>query len=187
MSDILQETLTTLRSGGIIVYPTDTVWGIGCDGRNPEAVAKIFALKQRVDSKSMITLLHDPAQLNRYARVIPDVAWDIVETAASPITLIYEQGYNLAKNLMAEDGTIALRVVSDDYWVYKLLRKFQAPIVSTSANISGQPAPKGFSDIDPAILDGVDYVVDLPSEPSASKPSTILKIEVNGEFTFIRK
>lgn len=188
MADVLQEALDVLRAGGTILYPTDTIWGIGCDARNKEAVDKVYALKQRPDSKSLITLLYDPAQLNRHVREVPDVAWDIVESVVDPTTVIYPGAINLAPNAIAEDGSIAIRIVEDDkFWCRQLLRKFRAPLVSTSANISGQPSPKSFNDIDQAVLDGVDYIVDLPSEPSASKPSTILKIEINGEFKFIRK
>ncbi len=183
----MKEAIDLLRTGGIILYPTDTIWGIGCDATNPEAVEKIFALKQRASHKSMITLLESDTKLNRYVKQIPDIAWDIVELSEKPTTIIYPEGYNVANNLLAEDKSIAVRIVKEGF-CHELIKKFGKPLVATSANISDQPAPLRFEDIDKRILDGVDYIVNLPSDTKLkTKASSIMKIEMDGTFTLIRK
>jgi L-threonylcarbamoyladenylate synthase len=171
----------------LILYPTDTIWGIGCDATNEEAVAKIFKLKKREDSKSMIILLDSEARLPSYIREVPEVAWDLIECADTPLTIIYDGAKNLAKNVVAEDGSIGIRITKDEF-CKRLIEKFRKPIVSTSANISGNDAPASFSDIDEDIINGVDYVVNLRQEElSKSSPSAIIKLGVGGEVKIIRR
>jgi len=156
----LENTIETLKQGGLILYPTDTVWGIGCDATNEDAVKKIFKLKQRSDSKALICLVADDRMLKKYIKDIPDAAFDIMDIEDNPITIIYDNPQNLAQNLIAEDNTIAIRI-PDHEFCFQLVRKFNGAIVSTSANISGQPTPKSFKEIHEDILKGVDYVVNL--------------------------
>lgn len=183
----MQKAIEILRNGGIILYPTDTIWGIGCDATNPDAVKKIYDLKQRAASKSMIVLLEKDTQLNRYVKQIPEIAWDIVEFAEKPTTIIYPEGYNLAHNVLAEDKSIAIRIVKEGF-CHDLIRKFGKPLVSTSANISDNKSPLSFKDIDPRILEGVDYIVNLPPHVKLkTKSSTIMKIDMDSTFTLIRK
>ena len=150
-----------LQKGNLILYPTDTVWGIGCDATNPEAVKKVYQLKNREDSKALICLVANQAMLERHIEEVPDVAYDLIDLAEKPITIVFDQPKGIAKNLIAEDNTLAIRVASDKFCQY-LINKFGKPIVSTSANISGMPTPKQFKEIAPEILKGVDYVVNLP-------------------------
>jgi len=176
-----------LRQGGIILYPTDTIWGIGCDATNEKAVARIYELKKREDSKSMIILLDTEARLLSYVREVPEAAWDLMEYSEKPLTIIYPDAKNLAPNVIAEDKTIGIRVTKDEFCV-KLIGKFKKPIVSTSANISGSPSPANFSMIEKEILEGVDYIVNLrQNEKTASNPSSIIKLGLRGEFKIIRK
>lgn len=187
MFEEIQKTIEVLQSGGLILYPTDTIWGIGCDATNEEAVKKIYALKKREESKSLITLVSEPSMLNIYVEEVPAVAWDLIEFAEHPLTIVYPGAKKLAPNIIAPDGSAAIRVVSDEF-CKKLIYKFRKPIVSTSCNISGEPAPSIFREISSAILDGVDYIVNLrQNDFKASKPSTIIKFEANGVFKFIRK
>lgn len=174
-----------LREGGLILYPTDTVWGIGCDATNPEAVKKIFQLKNREDSKALICLVADDRMLGKYVKKIPEVAFDIFEVSEDPITIIYDDAQNLADNLIAEDKTIAIRI-PDDEFCFQMLRRFGKPIVSTSANVSGEPTPKSFKEIDAHILKGVDYVVNLHREKICTKPSSIIKLSADGKVKIIR-
>ena len=183
----INKALAILKAGGIILYPTDTVWGLGCDATNPEAVAKIYALKNRADSKSMIILLDTENKLQSYVNEVPDIAYDLIEYTEKPLTIIYSGAKNLAGNLISEDKTIGIRIPKHDF-CQQLIQRFRKPIVSTSANVSGEPSPINFSKIDQKIMHGVDYVVDLEKESSEIKqPSTIMKLEVDGQFTFIRK
>lgn len=176
-----------LRNGGIILYPTDTVWGIGCDATNENAVAKIFKLKKREDSKSMIVLLDNENKLQSYIREVPEVAWDLIDYAEKPLTIIYYGAKNLAANVIADDGSIGIRITKDEF-CKKMIERFRKPVVSTSANISGNEPPATFSEIDETIINGVDYVVNLRQhEKSKSSPSTIIRLKVNGQFEFIRK
>jgi len=179
--------LAVLKAGGIILYPTDTVWGLGCDATNPEAVAKIYALKNRADTKSMIILLDTENKLQSYVNEVPDIAYDLIEYTEKPLTIIYSGAKNLAENVISEDKNIGIRIPKHDF-CQQLIQRFRKPIVSTSANISGEPTPTNFSKIDQKIIDGVDYVVNLEQESSEIKqPSTIMKLEIDGQFTFIRK
>ncbi|WP_121666251.1 L-threonylcarbamoyladenylate synthase [Mesonia aquimarina] len=186
MKDEINNCLTTLKKGGLILYPTDTVWGIGCDATNADAIDKIFALKKRAESKSMICLVSDFKMLNQYVEEIPEVAYDILKYAAKPTTIIYDDPIRVAENLIAEDNTLAIRVTKDKF-CNQLLRKFKRPIVSTSANISGKPTPKSFQQISPEILKGVDYVVNLQPSKKSAKPSTIIKLGLDGKVQIIRK
>jgi L-threonylcarbamoyladenylate synthase len=183
----INKSLEVLKSGGIILYPTDTIWGIGCDATNTEAVAKIFALKKRADSKSMIILLDSDNKLQSYVSEVPDIAYDLIEYAENPLTIIYSGAKNLAPNVINEDGSIGIRIVKHDF-CEQLIQRFRKPIVSTSANISGENSPAYFSEISQEIIDNVDYVVDLEQESKIQKrPSTIMKLESDGQFIFIRK
>ena len=187
LKEEINKALEVLKSGGIILYPTDTVWGIGCDATNPEAVAKVYALKNRADSKSMIILLDTDNKLQSYVNEIPDVAYDLIEYTEKPLTIIYSGAKNLAANLINEDGSVGIRIPKHEF-CQQLIQRFRKPIVSTSANISGENTPRFFSEISQAIIDGVDYVVDLEQMSSETKqPSTIMKLEPDGKFAFIRK
>lgn len=187
LKDEINKTLEVLKNGGLILYPTDTIWGIGCDATNPEAVAKVYALKQRTESKSLIILLDTDNKLVSYANDIPDVAYDLIEYAENPMTIIFSNAKNLAPNVINEDGSVGIRVTSHQF-CKELIQRFRKPIVSTSANVSGNPSPKNFSYIDQEIKDGVDYIVNLEQEDSIEKkPSTIIKLEPDGKFAFIRK
>ncbi len=156
-SDI-QKCLEVLRTGGTILYPTDTIWGIGCDATNEKAVEKIYALKKRSESKSLIVLVSDDGMLNRFVKNIPALAWDLIDMADKPLTIIYDAAKGIAKNVLAEDGSIAVRKTSDEF-CQRLIHKFGKPIVSTSANISGENAPKNFSEVSDEIKKTVDYIV----------------------------
>lgn len=178
--------LTILKKGGLILYPTDTVWGIGCDATNYEAVEKIYKLKQRAESKSMICLVNDFKMLNQYIEDIPEVAYDILKYAVKPTTIIYDRPLHVSENLVGEDNTLAIRVIRKDF-AHELIKKFRKPIVSTSANISNQPTPKSFQEISEEILKGVDYVVNLPNKSKNAKPSSIIKLSNDGMVKIIRE
>lgn len=178
--------LKILNKGGTLLYPTDTVWGLGCDATNPEAVSKIYAIKNRKESKALICLVKDLDMLKTYVKDIPNQVLQVLKTTTKPISIIYNNPVGLAKNLIAEDNTIAIRIVNQEF-CNKLLHVFDNPIVSTSANISGEPTPKAFKEIHQDILKGVDYVVNLQNEKTAAQPSAILKIELDGQITVIRE
>lgn len=186
MHNEIQQTIDILNQGGLILYPTDTVWGIGCDATNEAAVKKVYELKKRQDNKALICLVSDLRMLQRYVYEIPEAAYDIIEFSSKPTTIIYDQPINLAKNLIGQDNTIGIRVASDEF-CQKLIRKFKRPLVSTSANISGKPTPKSFTEIGSEILKGVDYVVNLQLEKINSQPSSIIKIGNNAVVKIIRK
>ena len=192
----LQDALRVLREGGIIVYPTDTVWGIGCDATNEAAVAKIYALKQREDSKSMLVLLDSAAKLDYYIADIPDSAWALLEVAdtdgneendeVKPLTIIYPNARNLAPNLVAEDGSIGIRITGEPF-SKALCEQLRHPIVSTSANISGHPTAHFYHEIEEAILNGADYVCQFRrNDDCPHEPSSIIKINNDGSFKIIR-
>ncbi len=185
MNQEINSTLETLKNGGLILYPTDTVWGVGCDATNEEAVKKIYELKQREDSKALICLVADDRMLKKYVKTIPGAALSIIHVADKPTTIIYDKAQNLASNLIADDGSIAIRI-PDDEFCYQLSRKLNTAIVSTSANISGQPTPKSFKEISPEVIKGVDYVVNLHREKNCDKPSSIIKLSNNGIVKVIR-
>ncbi len=186
MEEIIIKAFTILNKGGTILYPTDTVWGIGCDATNFEAVEKIYNLKNRPKSKAMICLVSDFKMLNRYIEEIPEVAYDILKYATKPTTIIYDRPLGIATNLIASDNTLAFRVVKEGF-AHQLIKKQKRPLVSTSANISGNKTPSNFNEIAPHILHGVDYVVPLQESKKNNKPSAIIKLKSNGEVTIIRK
>lgn len=180
----VENSLVALRQGGIILYPTATVWGLGCDASNSEAVERLNQLKKRISGKSYIVLVDDPAKLNRFVREVPDVAWDLVESAVEPMTIIYPEGINVAPNVLAEDGSLGIRVSTHPFCKL-LIRRLKTPLVSTSANISGQSIPTTEAELDPAILKGIDYKV-KGEFTTLSKPSTLIKLKTNGEFKILR-
>ena len=179
-----------MRKGGVILYPTDTVWGIGCDATNAEAVKKVYAIKQRDDSKALICLVDSDARLQRYVRDVPDVAWQLIDSlkeGGKPTTLILDGAVNLAPNLIADDGSIGIRITQEPF-SKELCYRFQKAIVSTSANISGEPAAQNYRDIDQKILEVVDYVCwSRRQEHQPHTPSSIIKLGKGGEVTIIRK
>ena len=187
----IKRAVETMRKGGVILYPTDTVWGIGCDATNPEAVKRVYEIKQRDDSKALICLVDSDARLQRYFRNVPDVAWQLIdslsETEAKPTTLVLDGAINLAENLIAEDGSIGIRITNEPF-SKELCYRFQKAIVSTSANISGEPAAQNYCDIDPRIIEAVDYVCwSRRQEHKPHTPSSIIKLKENGEVTIIRR
>lgn len=187
MEEEIKNALAVLHKGGTILYPTDTVWGIGCDARNKEAVSKLFKIKERAEYKSMVVLVCDEKMLNRYVKEVPEMAWDLLEAAETPLTIIYPDGRSLAENIIAADGSVGIRLVKDEF-CKNLIHKFGKPIASTSANISGEKSPSSFSDIKLDILNKVDYIVNLrQNEFNDTQPSTIIKLAMNGEFKIIRK
>ncbi|WP_298488343.1 L-threonylcarbamoyladenylate synthase [uncultured Maribacter sp.] len=185
-SQELKKTVDVLQNGGLILYPTDTVWGIGCDATNEEAVKKVYALKQREDSKALICLVGNDAMLERHIEKVPDLAFDIIDLATKPTTIIYDNPKGIAKNLIAEDNTLAVRIASDKFCQY-LINKFKKPIVSTSANVSGKPTPKSRNEISDVILKGVDYIVNLQPQQNFGSPSSIIKLSNDGQVKVIRE
>jgi len=186
MKSEINKCIEVLDKGGIILYPTDTVWGIGCDATNQEAVDKIFELKKRSDSKSLIVLVNNDAMLNKHVQEVPEIAWDLIDLSTKPTTIVYPQARNLAKNVYAEDGSIAIRMIKTDF-CNQLLYKFRKPIVSTSANISGSVTPKNFQSIVNEVKSQVDYIVNEQFDVGIKSASSIIKIEMNGEIKIIRK
>lgn len=186
MKQEIENALVVLKRGGLILYPTDTVWGIGCDATNPDAVEKVFQLKKRSDKKSLICLVSDFKMLNEFIEDVPEVAYDILKYAEKPTTIIYDDPIRVAENIIAEDNSLAIRVAKDDF-CKKLIRKFRRPVVSTSANFSSAKTPQSFAEIDPLILEGVDYVVNLQHEKKSGKPSAIIKLKNDGSVKVIRK
>lgn len=183
----IKNAIEVMKHGGVILYPTDTVWGIGCDATNAEAVAKVYKIKKRDDSKALICLVDSDARLQRYVRNVPNVAWDILDIATKPTTIILDGAINLAPNLIAEDGSIALRITKEPF-SHELCYRFQKPLVSTSANISGEPAAANYNDISQELLDAVDYVCfSRRQEHKPHTPSSIIKLKEDGEVTIIRK
>ena len=187
----IRQAVETMRKGGVILYPTDTVWGIGCDATNAEAVKRVYEIKQRDDSKALICLVDSDARLQRYFWNVPDVAWQLIDSLmegdVKPTTLILDGAINLAENLIAEDGSLGVRITNEPF-SKELCYRFQKAIVSTSANISGEPAAQNYCDIDQRILDAVDYVCwSRRQEHKPHTPSSIIKLKENGEVTIIRK
>lgn len=193
----IEAALRVLRAGGIIVYPTDTVWGLGCDATNAEAVQRLYALKRREDSKSMLVLLDSTAKLNYYVTDVPETAWALLEASdlsdesdisdTKPLTIIYPKARNLAANLLAEDGSIGIRITNEPF-SKALCERLRHPIVSTSANISGEPTARFFNEISPQILAQADYVCRFRrDDDSPHEPSSIIKINEDGTFVIIRK
>ncbi len=187
----IRKAVEVLRKGGVILYPTDTVWGIGCDATNAEAVKRVYEIKQRDDSKALICLVDSDARLQRYVRNVPEVAWQLIdslkESDCRPTTLILDGAINLAPNLIADDGSIGMRITQEPF-SKELCYRFQKALVSTSANISGEPAAQNYCDIDPRIVEAVDYVCwSRRQEHKPHNPSSIIRLKENGEVTIIRK
>ena len=185
----IKNAIEVMRKGGVILYPTDTVWGIGCDATNAEAVKRVYDIKQRDDSKALICLVDSDARLQRYVRNVPDVAWQLIDCMDQdkPTTLILDGAVNLAPNLIADDGSIGIRITHEPF-SHELCFRFQKAIVSTSANISGEPAAQNYRDIDPRILEAVDYVCwTRRQEHKPHQPSSIIRLRPDGEVTIIRK
>ena len=182
--------IETMRRGGVILYPTDTVWGIGCDATNAEAVKRVYDIKQRDDSKALICLVDSDARLQRYVRQVPDVAWQLIDSlkeGGRPTTLVLDGAVNLAPNLIADDGSIGIRITQEPF-SKELCFRFQKAIVSTSANISGEPAAQNYRDIDPQIVESVDYVCwTRRQEHQPHQPSSIIRLRQDGQVEIIRK
>ena len=175
-----------MAAGGLILYPTDTIWGIGCDATNEEAVRRVYELKRRSDHKAMLLLMDSSAKLNYYVQEVPDVAWDLIELADSPLTVIYSGARNVAPNLLAEDGSVGIRITQEEF-SHKLCERFRKPLVSTSANVSGDPSPANFSEISATIKAGVDYIVRYRQDDlSKAAPSHIIKLGAGGLVKIIR-
>lgn len=183
----IKETCRVLEEGGIIIYPTDTIWGIGCDATNPEAVRKVYELKKRTDSKALIILVDSSAKIDFYVDSPNNLAFDIIDTATKPLTIIYDHARNMAENLLAEDGSVGIRITEESF-SKALCQRFRKAIVSTSANISGEPSPQCFSDINKELLEAVDYVVKFrQDEMTSTKPSSIIKLNRDGQVKIIRE
>lgn len=184
-NDIVQ-CLKTLSAGGLILYPTDTVWGIGCDATNAEAVKRVYQLKQRDDSKALIVLINSADHLDHYVVDVPMIARELIDVAVKPLTIIYEGAYNLAKNVLGDEDSVGIRIPNDEF-CHRLCERYGKPIVSTSANVSGKPTARTFADIDPAIVDGVDYAVEYRrGEKTPHQPSNIILLSRDGTFKIIR-
>ena len=187
MQNDIRKALEVLKKGGIILYPTDTIWGIGCDATNPEAVQRIYEMKKREDTKSMLVLMENPALLDRYVNDVPEVAWDLVGISTTPLTVIYPKAKNLATNLIAADGSIGIRFTNEEFTT-KLLQRFRRPLVSTSANISGEKSPAFFDEISDEIKNQVDYIAEYrQDDTTATKPSSIIKLGPGGQIDILRK
>ena len=176
-----------MRKGGVILYPTDTVWGIGCDPTNAEAVKRVFEIKRRADSKAMLLLVDNADRLSRYVGDVPAVAWDLIELTTKPLTIIYDGARNVAPSLIAEDGSVGIRV-TNEMFSKELCYRFQKAVVSTSANVSGEPTPNNFSEISPEIIEAVDYVVNYKQlDMGRPKSSSIIKLSADGTVAIIRE
>lgn len=186
MRDEINRCVDVMRRGGIILYPTDTVWGIGCDARSSEAVRRIFQLKQRADHKALIVLVSDEAMLERTVREVPDVAWELIDSAVRPLTIVYDNGIGVAPELLGPDGSIGVRLCRDQF-AAGLAKALRAPVVSTSANISGQPTAALFPEISQDIIGGVDYVADFRrADLSVSPPSSVIRLGAGGLVSILR-
>lgn len=187
MKEDIDKALDILYNGGLILYPTDTIWGIGCDATNEKAVARIYDLKKRDDNKALITLIDNPIKLDYYLKQTPEIAWDLIDLSEKPLTIIYDNARNLATNLIGQDGSIAIRVTNEKFSL-ELCKRFRKAIVSTSANISGEPSPSQFNEISDDIKNGVDYIVKYrQNETTKCKASSIIKLGSRGEVKIIRE
>ena len=185
MKQEIHKCIEVLKAGGIILYPTDTVWGIGCDATNEAAVQKIYELKKRIDAKSLIVIVANDRMLNYHVKDVPELAWDIIDIANKPTTIIYQDGKNLADNVMAEDKSIAIRMIKEGF-AHQLAFNYRKPIVSTSANISGSPTPISFKEISISIKNGVHHVVNPTFDNGNKRPSSLIKLGLNGDINIIR-
>ena len=182
----IRRAVEVMNQGGVILYPTDTIWGLGCDATNPEAVKRIYEIKQRTDAKALISLVDSETKVQFYVKEVPEVAWDVMELSEKPMTVVFDGGRNLAPNLLAEDGSVAIRITKEAF-SKELCMRMKRAIVSTSANISGQPAPRCFSEISEEIKKAVDYIcTSRQDEPPTQTASSIIKLGAGGEVTIIR-
>ncbi len=186
MIEKIQNTISHLQKGNTILYPTDTVWGLGCDATNYDAIKKVYKLKKRNQTKTMIILVDSITMLKKYIHKIPEVAYNIIKLSTKPTTIIYDNPINIAENLIATDNTLAIRIPKDNF-CQQLIKQFKKPIVSTSANLSDEPTPKHFSQINPQILKEVDHIVNLHQDKITNKPSSIIKLGNDGTIKIIRK
>lgn len=187
MNEEIKKACQVMREGGVILYPTDTIWGIGCDATNEEAVRRVYEIKRRADSKAMLVLVDSAVKVDFYVQDVPEVAWDLIELADKPLTIIYSGARNLAPNLLAEDGSVGIRVTGEEF-SKRLCQQFRKAIVSTSANVSGQPSPQNFREISDEIKAAVDYIVDYRREETAqARPSSIIKLDKGGVIKIIRQ
>ncbi|RHJ52227.1 L-threonylcarbamoyladenylate synthase [Bacteroides sp. AM10-21B] len=187
MIEDIKKACQVMREGGVILYPTDTIWGIGCDATNEDAVRRVYEIKQRQDSKAMLVLVDSSVKVDFYVQDVPEVAWDLIELADKPLTIIYSGARNLAENLLAEDGSVGIRVTNEEF-SKRLCQQFRKAIVSTSANISGQPSPKSFNEISEEVKSAVDYIVGYRQEEMSNpKPSSIIKLDKGGVIKIIRE
>ena len=185
-SEKIKQAVDHLRKGETILYPTDTIWGLGCDATNTAAVDKLLSIKNRAENKSLIALVHSVAFLERYVREIPEVCYELIDNSDQPLTIIFEKPVQIATNALAEDGSMGFRVTSDPL-CQRLIQQLNKPIISTSANLSGDPSPTCFEDISPKLKASVDYILDERTKEKMTKPSTIIKINNDSSFKIIRK
>lgn len=182
----IRRAVEVMNQGGVILYPTDTIWGLGCDATNADAVRRIYEIKQRTDAKALISLVDSETKVQFYVKEVPEVAWDVMELSERPMTVVFDGGRNLAPNLLAEDGSVAIRITKEAF-SKELCMRMKRAVVSTSANISGQPAPRCFSEISEEIKGAVDYIcTSRQDEPPTQTASSIIKLGAGGEVTIIR-
>ena len=187
MTEDIKKACEVMAAGGIILYPTDTIWGIGCDATNEKAVQRVYELKRRADNKAMLVLMDSEAKLDRYVSDVPDIAWDLISVSDKPLTIIYSSAKNLATNLLGADGSVGIRITNEEF-SKKLCERFRKPLVSTSANVSGEPSPANFSEVSEVIKEGVDYIVSYRQDDmSRPKPSSIIKLDKGGVIKIIRE
>ena len=186
MTEDIKKACEVMAAGGIILYPTDTIWGIGCDATNEKAVQRVYELKRRADNKAMLVLMDSEAKLDRYVSDVPDIAWDLISVSDKPLTIIYSSAKNLATNLLGADGSVGIRITNEEF-SKKLCERFRKPLVSTSANVSGEPSPANFSEVSEVIKEGVDYIVSYRQDDmSKAPPSGIIKLGAGGLVQVIR-
>lgn len=186
MTEDIKKACEVMAAGGIILYPTDTIWGIGCDATNEKAVQRVYELKRRADNKAMLVLMDSEAKLDRYVSDVPDIAWDLISVSDKPLTIIYSRAKNLATNLLGADGSVGIRITNEEF-SKKLCERFRKPLVSTSANVSGEPSPANFSEVSEVIKEGVDYIVNYRQDDmSKAAPSGIIKLGAGGLVQVIR-
>ena len=186
MTEDIKKACEVMAAGGIILYPTDTIWGIGCDATNEKAVQRVYELKRRADNKAMLVLMDSEAKLDRYVSDVPDIAWDLISVSDKPLTIIYSSAKNLATNLLGADGSVGIRITNEEF-SKKLCERFRKPLVSTSANVSGEPSPANFSEVSEVIKEGVDYIVSYcQDDMSKAAPSGIIKLGAGGLVQVIR-
>jgi L-threonylcarbamoyladenylate synthase len=187
MQNLYSDAIASLKSGGVILYPSDTIWGLGCDARMDVSIEKIFAIKNRPENKGLILLISKIEQLKEYVEQVPEIAWDLVDFAEDPVTVIYPKGKNVSPHLLGPEGSIAIRLVKDEF-CKGLVYRYQRGMVSTSANLSGEPSPQSFGEITNQIKEQVDYILEnpMPKSNPMAKPSKIVKLGLGGEYTLIR-